>query len=66
MYIYNNIDKSRAQRASNGKLPMTEDKGHLFVVCIVMAVVHMIYVTGFAKTIPNSRFSILRITNVKY
>ena len=27
----------------NGKLPMTEDKGRIFVAYTIMAVVHMIY-----------------------
>ena len=31
------------QRLNNGKLPMTEDKGHMFVLYTVMAVVHVIY-----------------------
>ena len=33
----------RARGFINGKLPMIEDKGRIFVVYTVMAVVHMIY-----------------------
>ena len=36
--------KSEGQGVYYGKLLMTEDKGHMFVIFTVLAVVHMIYV----------------------
>ena len=45
---------------------MTEDKGRIFVVYTVMAVVHMIYVTGFGKTDHIVTFTISRNTVLKH
>ena len=34
----------RSEGFINGKLPMTEDEGRMFVVYTVIAIVHMIYI----------------------
>ena len=36
--------KTKAEGSINGKLLMTEEKGHMFVACTVIVMVYMIYI----------------------